>query len=479
MDLHISIKNLRYKELISRCFIFFSLYLSISNGVAAQLDYQEPPLDNPLKGFVPYSDRAAENYYPHSLEFFYVALDEVLIDFNDGAYEFNWALIESGLNAAKARGNQGIFRIYSEYPKRGNEIPEFLRRSTNQGGLGVEVQYTDQFGGSYSPNYQNPTFRAALVATINALADEYDGDDRIAFLELGLLGFWGEWHNHATTSYKPNDQTKKIVIDAYEAAFSKTQLLTRYPRGENNGDRANYNKPFGYHDDSFHWSTVNSFLELMKDAGALDQWQSYVIGGEVFPALNDFLFTDTIYVDNNGNKGNTTPFINTIEASHASYMRLSAVFKENVAASRITRANASVRRMGYNLHFNEATITPTSKNSFTISATLENRGVAPFYYDWPMTLGLLDASGGAIEEISVNWLISNIQPNNERTFSGSFTTKTAIPAGAQIALRVPNIMTGGRPVRFSNTTQQINGNAWLLLGKADALAQINKPHNNR
>ena len=49
-------------------------------------------------------------------------------------------------------------------------------------------------GVSVSPDYSDPRLVTALEAFITALGRRYDGDPRIGFITLGLIGFWGEWH---------------------------------------------------------------------------------------------------------------------------------------------------------------------------------------------------------------------------------------------------------------------------------------------
>lgn len=45
-------------------------------------------------------------------------------------------------------------------------------------------------GGGLTPDYGNETLLKALTQFVRALGKKYDGDRRIAFIHLGLLGFW-------------------------------------------------------------------------------------------------------------------------------------------------------------------------------------------------------------------------------------------------------------------------------------------------
>ena len=460
-----SVSSPRNCKLTALVWGLLCIALPLELAAGAQLDYKVPPVDNPLKGLVPYSGSSNDKRFPHSLEFAYFALREVLTGQTTGSdvYTFDWSNVETFLENARARGHQGVFRIYSEYPSVGLSIPQFL---VNQGVVVTQLQYGNET--SWTPDYGDARFVKALTGTIAALGAKYDGDPRVGFIELGLLGLWGEWHNFGQDSYAANGATRAAVLQSYENAFSTTKLLTRYPVGASAGEKANYNRRVGYHDDSFTWSTIGTppwyFCNLLTYAGALDKWKTQAIGGE---SLNGNVFVDPPPL----NEPADSNFLQNVQATHATYMRVETVFDNVLAETRIDRAKAAVRGMGYDLYFSQATITPVG-NGFTVNAMLTNRGVAPFYYNWTVTVGLIDATGATIQEWPVSWRIDSLVRNEQRTFNETFTPATAPPAGAQVVLRVANPMAGGRPLRFSNLTQQPDGKAWMILGGANGQAPV-------
>eukprot|EP01052_Picozoa_sp_SAG31_P004428 SAG31_NODE_183_length_20987_cov_8.711078_12_plen_46_part_00 len=44
-----------------------------------------------------------------------------------------------------------------------------------------------------SPNYADLHLIAALESFIAEFGRRYDADPRIGFVQVGLLGYWGEW----------------------------------------------------------------------------------------------------------------------------------------------------------------------------------------------------------------------------------------------------------------------------------------------
>jgi hypothetical protein len=56
-------------------------------------------------------------------------------------------------------------------------------------------------GGGYTPDYGYLPLVDALENFVEALGRQYDGDNRVAFIHLGLLGFWYEYLSLLKTSH--------------------------------------------------------------------------------------------------------------------------------------------------------------------------------------------------------------------------------------------------------------------------------------
>lgn len=214
------------------------------------LAYAPAPIDNPLKGFVPYDGDRNRDGFPHSLEWFYQPLAPVM----DAPGHFNWQPIEKHLAQIAARGRQAVFRIYLDYPGTPPGTPRYLLDA------GLKTHPYDEQrnnGRSVSPDYEDPRLRAAMAEFIAAFGQRYDGDPRIGFLTVGLLGFWGEWHDEAHHDWFASKTVQREVMDAYLRAFTRTRLLVRYPAGPDDRYYAeNGSLPLGYHDDSLAWDTI-------------------------------------------------------------------------------------------------------------------------------------------------------------------------------------------------------------------------------
>jgi hypothetical protein len=419
-----------------------------------KLEYAPAPVANPLKGLVPYPGAANAEKFPHSMEFVYLRLDELVV----GEHRNDWSKLEGILGKISARGNQAVMRAYVEYPKKPIAVPRYLRES----GKGLRA---DGF-----PDYESPELRGCLRDFVAAFGKRYDGDPRVAFLCAGLLGKWGEWHTWPEHDRWASKAAQEEILDAYEVAFKKTPVVLRYPRGSGDEkDAENASRPFGYHDDSFAWSTLQDgskwddghFMGLLKTAGdgALQKWRRYPIGGEIRPEAWGIVF------DAKPADPKVQDFAECVRATHVSWLMDSGLFNESTwTEARRARAAEQVRRMGYELHVSAVT-TRLENTSLHVAVKIENRGVAPFYADWPIEFGLLDGnSGEVLRSVTSSSNLREIFPGEgARERSGAIGVAGVATQGGCLAMRIANPMRGGLPLRFANKTQDQHASGWLSL----------------
>ena len=74
----------------------------------------------------------------------------------------------------------------------------------------------------------------------------------------------------------------------------------------------------------------------------------------------------------------------------------------------------------------------------TVRLTFANRGVAPFYHDWPARVGLFAADGAELAGAAADWKLSEILPGEEVTREARFTVPNDVPAGATAGVLIPD-----------------------------------------
>jgi hypothetical protein len=450
---------------------------------AHALSYAPGPLDNPLKGFVPFYSpgKTYANKYPHSMEWSYFALNDLM----KGPEQFDWAPLEQMLNEVAGRGRHSAVRVYMEYPGKPSAIPEFLRKS------GVAIRKIPQWN-SESPDYDDPRTEKALKSFIVAFGKKYDGDPRLGFVSMGLVGLWGEWHLWPADNLFPKDDKVAGYIDAFDDAFNKTQIEIRYA---NLAKGYPVRKNVGFHDDSAFFKDGGqsvtrpkslggkpwAFLQQMLDVGAENRWTEQSIGGEARPEIQRALFKDNKAVDD---------ALGCVKLGHFTWLMNQAGIGAYKADD--PRAAELVRNMGYELYVSEARFADLkSGEPLRVAATIENRGVAPFYYPWRVVIGVANDKGQIAASWYTSWDLREVQPKTiaafpdwnlpgdpkelpfgaPRHFAFTAPSPGLTPGKYRLLLRVvsPLEFSAGKrggspplPLRFANQSQLSNG--WLVLG---------------
>lgn len=429
----------------------------------AELKHAPAAVDNPLRGLVPYQGDVRDKF-PHSLEFNYLPYSALV----KGYHQFDWKPLDTLLDDVAGRGHQAVLRVFLEYPNEKGGIPEFL---VTDGLKVTKWMYKDApptpTNPVETPDYEDKNLRKSLTAFIAAFGKRYDGDPRIGFVTAGLLGLWGEWHNYPKGELFASKPVQLEVMGAYEAAFKVTPVLLRYPAGEKTYQKAsNAARPFGYHDDSFAWATLHTgkkgdewfYMTALKEAGAEAKWKTHPIGGEIRPEAWGQVF------DEKPEKKEVQNFRECVEATHATWLMDSGMFRKKPPADRVRRAEEQVRRMGYEFHCPGVTVGEVKGGKLEVKLEIENRGVAPFYYDWKAEYGLL-SDGKPVKTAASSGKLTGLLPGDKPRVWADTLDVSGVKAGKYtLAVRVPNTLKGGKPLRFANETQ---GEEWLTLGAVE------------
>lgn len=396
------------------------------------------PLANPLKGWCPYVD-AGPISQPYSMVYHYVSWRE--LEPTPGHYDFDgWE--RRSWDKPAALNKHVVFRVYVDYPGRPSGLPDWLKGQ-------VKLTRYESHGGGQSPDYEDPALVAGLERLIAALGERYDRNPRVAFVELGLLGYWGEWHTWPDDQLKPSLATERRVIDAYHKAFPTVGLMARSAR-----DYAGQQAWLGFHDDMFPDDTDNgqdwSFLAGLRRSGRSDNWKQAPIGGEMVPGAARKWLGD--------------PLTRTmIDRSHFSWV--GPYCPALARLGRSPEAEDLVRRMGYQFRWDEFRIPRRIVANQPCSVELDgvNEGVAPFYRAWDVQLALIAAGSGVVRTTKLpvdvrTWLPGAIHVEATTTFE-------APPGSYALALGIIDPSTKSPAIEFANRVETRNG--WTILGPVE------------
>ena len=186
---------------------------------------------------------------------------------------------------------------------------------------------------------------------------------------------------------------------------------------------------------------------------AYDKWKTQPIGGEIRPEVWGCVF------DNNSCAPKGQEFEKCVARMHVSWLMDSGMFgqpESKQSKERFENATKQVQKMGYELFVRSATFSKT-KEQVSIKLSIDNKGVAPFYYDWPIEVLILDESEKTVGSKQTNWKLSETLPGSEIRWETKLNVAMENFANMKVAIRVVHPMQGGKPFRFANSTQRDDG----------------------
>ena len=398
---------------------------SLSGFTASKLEYKQAMV-NPMKGFMPFysDDGEKDDNLGYSMEWFYIPMSDLVSA--DGEFTIKQA-IEPYLENISSRGNQAVFRVYLDYPGKDEDSAGDYIHS-----LGIKFYEYEQYGGGVTPDYSDPRLIDFLEKFIYKLAEEYDGDPRIAYITTGLIGHWGEWHVSIDEA-NPTKQQKERIITAYENAFKITKILTRYP-----GDPGTKNGKIGFHDDSFTYETIDDtkdwfFCTKLKKNKLTNVWKSQAIGGEFRPECQEpFIKGEKLEGMQDYNE--------CVNKTHCSFLMMQNAFTMSLSDSQKDTVSNASAKLGYDFYIDKVNVKKIFGKAY-IFVRVRNDGVAPIYADPGVFIG---SDNGEYEAKGAK--LDKIQPGEY----GVFYIKTDKDVTGEIYVRAGSFFNNGKCVRFSN-----------------------------
>lgn len=351
----------------------------------------EKPLSNPMKGLVAWGENYRQDPY---VAFAYIPIYWNELEPQQGKYDFS--ALEERCHFAKWRadGVRLILRLVPDTPseQRHMDIPVWLYEAMD----GAGTWYDGDYGQGFSPDYENEIFRQAHRSLIAALGQRYAEDAQVAFIELGSLGHWGEWHVDTDAGIVPFP-TQEITdgyVQDYLDAFSPHRLLLRRPYtiGRDYG-LGLYNDSFGLPESHEEWlSWISEGYRSDQNGEWLpampDYWRLAPSGGEFSPQQEDgWYFSDAQFP--------TT--LSLLAKSHTTFLGPNAPAYGDFSETEEENLRTLLADMGYTLGVRHCRIWRTVfSSSLQAELTWENTGLAPLYADWPITLELRDQAGKTV-----------------------------------------------------------------------------------
>jgi len=324
--------------------------------------------------------------------------------------KLNTEFMDKALKEAHDAGQKLAFRIKGFSPSIGRSYnPIWLKQA---GGREILVDYDGSRPVLPIPDFDDPATLNLQLDLIRQLGERYDGHPDLDHVDLGSVGWWGEWHmTRSKLGKMPSEGNCQKVIDAYLAAFKKTPLLmligakemTTYATHHGAGWRADSLGDLGTFDPK--WNHMrNAYPISIPEAKVQEVWKTAPIAFEPPAEVSEFVEKNwpLRWIFNYG------------LALHGSYFngKSGQLPADKNFQEELTRF---LRRLGYRLVLNELSHPAQAKtgSKLNISSKWQNVGSAPCYQPYRVAYRLTNMSGYQkviVSSATVNhWLPGSIE----------------------------------------------------------------------
>jgi hypothetical protein len=240
------------------------------------------------------------------------------------------------------------------------------------------------------PNdYTSDQFKTRLRRLIQRLGQCWNNDPRVAWVQMGIIGYWGEQE-----STWPTAEIQQLMGDEFTAAFPNKKVIVRRPK------EAFTAYPFGGYLDSWaNWGKENTDGAAAEYLNATQaRWKVNVWEGEsAYNCCETEIQPGDSPDDTMKDPVHLNFMIDTIRKRHCSALGwVSGYTKSDPAAA--AGAEEVQRAFGYRYLLNEvkypAMLTPGT--DFSAQFKVINVGSAPMYYNWPVEISLLNPATKAV-----------------------------------------------------------------------------------
>lgn len=318
------------------------------------------PIRNPLRGFRGHQTSTKNEW--STVGKYYVGWNELEDNESDGVEKIiNWT--NAHFDGVEKNNIKIVPRVWLDFPGRAPAWPD------------------DMTVGDFT----SEQFKTRVKALIKKLGKAWDQDPRIAYIEMGIIGKWGEHH-----SPFPTKEMNNILAKSFSSAFKNIMALRNHP-----DELIDYN--FGIYWDSFaHADEVDTHKPIMLALG--DYWKTAIIQGETAYNWGNYKIQPGDSPDNTLMDTTHRYFLeDLIWELHCSGLGWVSNYNASITAIK-AGADEVQKTFGYRFVIDEFVYPEKIEpgKPFNVSFSVINKGAAPFYYDWPVELSLLDADKNAV-----------------------------------------------------------------------------------
>jgi hypothetical protein len=310
---------------------------------------------------------------------------------------FNWTVFDTPAQRFIEKGKKLAIRINCCEHWIPWATPKWIMDKGARGVWFIKGKGPDPEGKLWEPDYLDPIYLEHLEALIKALAERYDDNPNVAFIDIGTFGLWGEGHT-GFSSKLSREVTEKAVrkqVDLYTKYFKKTLLCISddVEGGVNPGpeypllDYAR-SKGVSLRDDSI-------LVSLPPHS-----WWHSELAGRYWPTMPVIVEHEHYGLSKNRGAWFGDLLAKSVEEYHCSYLSIHwwphEFYNENQEF--IEKINL---RLGYRIQLQKIKYPKAVAigERFKVEWTWANAGVAPFYRGGYPALTVKDKAGGIVSQL--------------------------------------------------------------------------------
>lgn len=310
---------------------------------------------------------------------------------------FRWDLIDSWAQPWIQAGKKIAIRVTCCENRWVYATPKWVR---DAGAKGVDYVWPERFasvqGGEklWEPDYLDPVFLQKLDHFLGAMSAHYRNRERIAFLDIGTIGVWGEGHTDRTSKLtrEQTDAAVKVHVDLHKKHFPDVQLVI-------SDDVGGWNTP-GKNQPSMRYAFQHG-VTLRDDSIMVNcppkSWYHAELASLFWPTMPVVVEHEHYGLSAGRGAWSEALLEESVEAYHASYLSIHWFAKEYLEKNRgsVDRINL---RLGYRLEPREIVYPDRVRmdQPFTVSVRWANVGVASCYAGGYPTFTFLDEHGRVV-----------------------------------------------------------------------------------
>lgn len=362
------------------------LHLSSWSDLTVSVSFDPDPTvtRSPLMGFAPDARNIRQC---EQCDLVFISLRWADWEPEEGVYDIEHLESRFSLERWRQEGKHAVLRFVCDVPGEQEhlDIPQWLYEQTHGG-----TRYDTELGKGYSPDYANERFREAHKKAVQKLGEYCNRDGFVAFVELGSVGHWGEWHasDGRGRSLMPDAEICAEYVQVYVESFANAKLLMR-----RNYETAVEEKLGFYNDMTGNLLATEEWLEWIRSGGTQETsgrpltLQPVETLGKDAPVGGEFesdVPAEELFGESFGE------ILSSLSASKPTFLgpNIPDLLDESTGMER----NSMLRRIGYRIYVSELQMQYSFvSRKLDVSLTWKNWGNAGFFFDWPVTLYLYDA----------------------------------------------------------------------------------------